>query len=127
MQFSKLSGRQNMNSSNLSWLGTAATKMDWATARQKTLAENIANADTPGYVGKDVDSFASHLEKTMQSGRANPDAHIAENSWGGSFDGNKVVIEEQALLSSQTSSEFALASKMYRKAHQLIALSIGRK
>lgn len=116
-----------MNPSDVSWFKTAAAKMDWATARQKVISENIANADTPNYVGRDVDSFASHLDRALHSGRSEVQADIADNSWGGSFDGNRVVLEEQALLSSQTSGEFALATKLYRKGHQLIALSLGRK
>lgn len=116
-----------MDPSSVSWFNTATAKMDWATARQKTLAENIANADTPGYVGRDVSSFEDHLVRSMQTGREEVQVNEADLSWGGSFDGNQVVLEEQALLSSQTSGEFALATKLYQKGHQLLALSLGRK
>ena len=36
--------------------------------RQRTIASNIANADTPGYVGRDFD-FASTLQESLRSGR----------------------------------------------------------
>lgn len=36
--------------------------------RQKVLASNIANADTPGYKARDMD-FASELEKAVSQGR----------------------------------------------------------
>lgn len=35
--------------------------------RQRLIASNIANADTPGYVGRDFD-FASTLRETMRTG-----------------------------------------------------------
>ncbi|ASK34814.1 flagellar basal body rod protein FlgB [Alcanivorax sp. N3-2A] len=40
--------------------------------RQKVLAANIANADTPNYKARDFD-FASELSQAMDSGRANAD------------------------------------------------------
>jgi flagellar basal-body rod protein FlgB len=36
--------------------------------RQRTIASNIANADTPGYVGRDFD-FASALQESLRSGK----------------------------------------------------------
>ncbi|CAA9227005.1 MAG: Flagellar basal-body rod protein FlgB, partial [uncultured Acetobacteraceae bacterium] len=36
-------------------------RMAWLEARQRVLAGNIANADTPGYQPRDVRSFASVL------------------------------------------------------------------
>ena len=41
--------------------------------RQKVLAANIANADTPNYKARDFD-FASELSQAMDSGRANAGA-----------------------------------------------------
>lgn len=108
-----------------SWFSLAARKMDWAAARQKTIAENIANADTPGYVGRDVASFEDHLSSANARGAVRTEE--AANSWGGSFDGNRVVLEEQMVLSRGASSDFALASRLYRKAHDMIAISISGK
>ena len=36
-------------------------RMAWLEARQRVLAGNVANADTPGYQPRDVRSFASVL------------------------------------------------------------------
>ena len=36
--------------------------------RQRAIASNIANADTPGYTGRDF-NFASALEETMRTGQ----------------------------------------------------------
>lgn len=39
----------------------AARKIDWNIARHKTIAENIANANTPGYKARDLVPFSKIL------------------------------------------------------------------
>ncbi len=43
-----------MTTENLTLLNGFTKKIDWIEARQKTLAEGIANADTPGYRPSDL-------------------------------------------------------------------------
>ncbi|HAC51413.1 MAG TPA: flagellar biosynthesis protein FlgB, partial [Sulfitobacter sp.] len=38
-----------MNLSNLSILGLASDRMQWLSARQKVVSENVANASTPNF------------------------------------------------------------------------------
>ncbi|WP_134680612.1 flagellar basal body rod protein FlgB [Paracoccus ravus] len=109
------------------WFSIAAAKMNWASARQKTIAENVANADTPGFVGRDVHSFESFLDAAHDPTRESPEVAAATNSWGGSFDGNKVVLEEQMVLSNQAASSFQLAARLYRKGHDLIGIAVSSK
>ena len=40
-------------------LALTERRMAWLENRQRVLAGNIANADTPGYLPRDVRSFAS--------------------------------------------------------------------
>ncbi|WP_292290249.1 flagellar basal body protein [Marivita sp.] len=104
----------------------ASHRLEWLTARQKVVAENIANANTPGYVGRDVQKF----EDFLKDDRFGAERTITEESasrWGGSKDGNTVVLEEQTILANQISGEFRLASRLYSKSHQLIALASGRR
>lgn len=107
------------------WFGMAGARMDWAAARQKTIAENIAQADTPGYVGRDVVSFEDHLASA--GGRNAVATEEATNSWGGSFDGNTVTLEEQMMLSSDAAGSFALATSLYKKGHSLIAIAASSR
>ena len=46
-----------MSVGDLSIFGFLKAKMHWHQARQKLLAGNIANADTPGYQPLDLKSF----------------------------------------------------------------------
>lgn len=102
----------------------AAKRMDWAAGRQKVIAENVANSDTPGYVGKDVVSFEDHLSRSGID-RVSPESEEASNAWGGSFDGNRVVLEEQMVMSREAASSYRLAASLYSKGHDLIALAVS--
>ncbi|MFD2853698.1 flagellar basal body rod protein FlgB [Seohaeicola zhoushanensis] len=53
----------------MSFFRLASRKMEWLSARQKVIAENVANADTPGYKARDVASFAETLESVTTSAR----------------------------------------------------------
>lgn len=35
----------------------AMAKLDWAAKRARLIAQNVANADTPGYKARDLDKF----------------------------------------------------------------------
>ncbi len=104
-----------------------------ASERQKVIASNIANADTPGYKAKDV-KFGNFVEqagklmktdpKHISSGPGgNPSANVTveENpSWG---DGNNVELNnevakmtENSMLHNAAVTILAKKIKMYRTA-----------
>lgn len=115
-----------MDSSGQNWFQLASRRMEWLSGRQNVIAENIANANTPGYVSRGVRSFEDFLKSSAPTGAAVETEEVATR-WGGSKDGNTVVLEEQAILAAQSAGEFRLASKLYAKGHQLIALAAGRR
>ena len=43
-----------MTVSDMSYFKALNTRMTWLTARQQVLAENVANANTPGFLSKDL-------------------------------------------------------------------------
>lgn len=53
-------------------LGFHQEALNLRAERQKVLASNIANADTPNYKARDFD-FASELSRAVDKGRANGD------------------------------------------------------
>lgn len=104
----------------------ASQRLEWLSARQKVVAENIANANTPSYAGRDVQNF----EDFLQSNRFGAGPVAVEDTtskWGGSKDGNTVILEEQTILASQIDGQFRLASRLYRKGHDLLGLATGRR
>jgi len=118
---------ESMDIFESSWFGVAERKMDWAAARQRILTENVANADTPGFVGRDVVSFDEHLSRNEAGARTEVDSDEASNAWGGSFDGNRVVLEEQSIMSTETAGQYQMASRLYRKGHELLSLAVSSK
>ena len=107
-------------SNGLNILQLASKRMDWLADRQKVIAGNIANADTEGYQPKDVNSFEDFL--TSGEIREEPVAM----AWDSSPDGNRVVLEEQTLLSDETEGAHRLATRLYRKTHDLIGLAVTK-
>lgn len=84
--------------------------MDLLSDRQKVVAENIANADTPGYTTKDID-FQSEFSKEPGAGAP----HIQEvTSLQSKSDGNNVHIEREARLLSENALRFSAASHLAR-------------
>lgn len=96
----------------------ASKRMEWLADRQKTIAANIANADTPDYRARDISSF----EDFLQSGEIREE--MAKSTWDSSLDGNRVVLEEQTLLANEAESNHRLAARLYRKGHDLIGLAV---
>ncbi len=77
-----------MGALQLPTLAALTDKMRWHQARQKLLAENVANAETPGYQGRDLKaySFSEHLREASFTGiatMATSPGHIVAASPGG--------------------------------------------
>ncbi len=128
--------------------------MSMLSARQKVLARNIANADTPGYKARDIDqkTFQSALEGVIgKSGKGaaalalkvtEPGHLRAHNSKAGgpallfktvsapdsetSVNGNSVVLEEQVSRVAQTRMRYEAAAGLYEKSMGLLRLALSR-
>jgi flagellar basal-body rod protein FlgB len=123
-------------------------KMDWIEARQKVLAQNIANADTPGYQPQDIakpdfkmmlDSSASKLPMRSVGMAVTDPKHITSGgaSAGGSNvkpknekkpyetspSGNAVVLEEQLLKMNENKTDHEFITNLYEKQVQMIKQS----
>jgi flagellar basal-body rod protein FlgB len=84
--------------------------MDLLAARQKVVASNIANADTPGYHTKDVD-FAAELRRA--AGEATPSI-VDVDSLPAKSDGNNVNLDRELRLLAENALRFQVASNLLR-------------
>jgi flagellar basal-body rod protein FlgB len=84
--------------------------MTLLSARQKLVASNLANADTPGYRTEDID-FHTEFEHAM-SGQ-NPTV-IEPDGLEVKPDGNNVDLDREARLLSENTMRFAVASNLAR-------------
>ncbi len=81
--------------------------MNLVSARQKLVASNIANADTPGYQTKDID-FESELQNQMSGSKPNV---IEVSGLKNKNDGNNVDMDREARLLAENALRFSVASQ----------------
>jgi flagellar basal-body rod protein FlgB len=134
-----------MNLPDVPLLSMLKGRMSWLEARQDVLSQNVANADTPGYVAHDLKpmDFESLLKNAggsrFQPGLAVTDSrHIAITSSSGTFgssespdveaspNGNSVSLEQEMIKVSDTQGQFAAATNLYSKAMQLMRTALGK-
>ena len=125
-----------MDLKNLTVFNLANQNMRYLSARQKVLAENIANVSTPNYLAKDLEKpqFLTDVEQQHSSLKmtvTNP-KHFAElgsvsmNKDANGFrtytptpqnaltiDGNGVILEDQVNEASKASSEYKRMVTIY--------------
>jgi flagellar basal-body rod protein FlgB len=132
-----------MDLSSISLFGALRGKMSWLSQRQTLLAENVANADTPGYAARDLKapSFADLVSKSGSNLTAarTEFAHVPFKGGGSggfrpqetadspaSISGNTVSIEEQMMEVTQTAMDYQMTVGVYRKGLSLIQTALGR-
>ena len=126
----------SMMSQRLSWLGK----------RQQVLAQNVANADTPGFHARDLKqpTFRELLGGTRSHAVAmvaTQGAHIAPRGAGDagqhfktledqdsevSLSGNSVDVEDQMMKVAQTTMDHQFTINLYRKHIAMIKAALGR-
>ncbi len=100
------------------------------------LAQNIANADTPGYQPRDVDGFrkslagafgltrtsALHLTGSGGAARAKPDRSATDRA----PNGNAVSLDREAMKVADADTAHALATGLHRRWMGLFRTALGR-
>ena len=125
-------------------LAAVKERLNWLQHRQGLLAENVANADTPGYRARDLKqpSFEELLGSSQTAMRARlTDANhmVASSETGGdrfaAFEshmeattpgGNSVVLEQEMLKVSQNQMDYQTATGLYSKSLGLLRMALGR-
>jgi flagellar basal-body rod protein FlgB len=91
--------------------GNIERYMSLLSARQKVVASNIANADTPDYQTKDID-FRSEFEHQM-GGDLNPTT-VEVSGLKTKNDGNNVDMDRETRLLAENALRFSIASSLAR-------------
>ncbi|MCE8008983.1 flagellar basal body protein [Aestuariivita sp.] len=110
-----------MNLDKVNLFDLASKRLQWVSDRQRTISENIANADVAGYRAREVESFESYLERAQKTASL-PSARVeqSQTTWNTGLSGNNVVVEEQLLEASSASGQYRVATNLYRKAHEMM-------
>src|SRR3954469_649760 len=82
--------------------------MDLLSTRQKLVASNIANLDTPGYHTQDID-FQAEFRSAMGAPRVADAPGLAVKN-----DGNNVSLDREARLLAENALRFQMASNLLR-------------
>ncbi|MCF8479619.1 MAG: flagellar basal body rod protein FlgB [Rhodospirillum sp.] len=130
-----------MDLSKLAIFKMAKTRLDWSAQRQKVLAQNIANADTPDYKAhdlKDLDfkDLAQSEAKRVQMVRTDaahmsgglPDVgpfqeKVERYPYESSPDGNEVILEEQMSMLGETKSQYNMSLELVKKHLNMIKIA----
>jgi flagellar basal-body rod protein FlgB len=93
--------------------------MDLLSARQKLVASNIANADTPGYRTQDID-----FQAEFQNAVGGPPRPTGVMGLAVKNDGNDVSVDRESRLLSENALRFNLASNLMRSQLRLVRSAI---
>lgn len=105
-------------------------------ARMGVIAENVAQADTPGYKARDLPDFATvYLDdaplRATRPGHLNGAEHagVAEArvvAGNGAPNGNTVSLEGEMVRAAEVRQSHEMALAIYRNTSELSRLALGR-
>lgn len=116
----------------------ADRRLDWLSTRQATIAENVANANAPGYRPRDLraftealDSMSARLARThvahLSTG-ARDDAgglrRLAAPGWETMVSGNAVALEQELMRAADTNRAAAVATTALRSFHRMTMANV---
>jgi len=93
--------------------------MDLLSSRQKLVASNIANADTPGYRTQDIDFQSEFLNATGGAPRATEVTGLPVQN-----DGNNVSLDREARLLAENALRFQVASQLMKSQIRVVRSAI---
>ncbi|MGQ0662785.1 MAG: flagellar basal body rod protein FlgB [Pseudomonadota bacterium] len=118
-------------------------RMGWLSERQKLLAQNVANADTPGYKPRDLkplnfrtllaDAAARRKPAGSEAGQRGPGtgiegalARARQKPAESAPSGNAVSIEAEVMKVAETAMDHQLTTNIYRRQLGMIRTALGR-
>jgi flagellar basal-body rod protein FlgB len=129
-----------MSISDIPILSMLRTRLHWQQDRQRLLAENIANSDTPHFRPRDLKELrfdgtaapgsltlattnAAHVGTAGASQFQTVGANHIETRPGG----NSVSIEDEMLRVAQNQMDYQAASALYARSLGLIKTALGKR
>ena len=135
-----------MDINDLNFFKAITAKLHWLDARQRVLADNVANADTPNYQAKDLPpiSFREHLERGEAGATLNMTRTAGNHLTGAPINGggmqqayrpvaektettptnNNVVLEEELIKVTETAANYNIMLRLYKKGEQMMKLAV---
>jgi flagellar basal-body rod protein FlgB len=141
-----------MDMSSVPLLSMLKSRLGYLSDRQRIIAENVANADTPGYQARDLKPFSFKAQvQAATSSAATPAGVMAVTQAGHmqapaarpgpagaivktakspdseeTMDGNGVVLEDQMVKLTDTRMEYDAAVGIYQQAAGFLKMAIKK-
>ena len=130
---------------NMPVFAALTDKMRWHQTRQGLLAENVANAETPGYRGRDLAQFdfaqtnGPFSSATVTTTATQPTHFSVSSSNGTAFgaqrmanfeitpEGNGVTLEDEMMKVTTNMMDYQAATGLYTKSIKILKTALGRQ
>jgi flagellar basal-body rod protein FlgB len=131
-----------MSSTDLPIFTALRTRMQWHQERQRVLAENVANSDTPNFKPRDLvepkfDPSGAAADGPLAMMRTSA-AHLGPSGATDSFDinhkgvfetrpaGNSVNLEDEMLKLSTNQMDYEAVTGLYSRSLHILKTAIGK-
>ncbi len=121
----------------------ASSQAHWLSVRQSVVSGNIANANTPGFVARDVEPFAKVLESFGTPGNAGRMAathpmHFSDGASGSvrtaqtspdigvSPSGNTVSLEQELMNAGEVRRAYELNTGLVKSFHRMMLMTVRK-
>lgn len=134
-----------MDFNNVPIMQMMTKKMSWLSRRTEIIAQNVANADTPGFKARDLKpvNFREMVDREAGPRNAGPrltnarhltgtratlsfDTERAPDRFETSINGNDVSLEQQLTRLGQTQLSYQATTNLYRKHLDMFRIALGR-
>lgn len=108
----------------------------WLSVRQSTIAENVANANTPGFKAQDVKPFESVLDNMAGAMATTRPQHLTyapaglDRTEGAPVEGNEILhsgntvsLEKEMAKAGEVNRAFALNTNIVKAFHRMLMTS----
>ena len=104
--------------------------LDGLMSRQRAIADNIANIQTPGFLARRVD-FESKLQQAVSDGdtgeaRAAGNVTVSRSLEGTREDGNNVNLDDETVLAYQTNLRYQTTVQAMNAKFQMLRTAMGK-
>ena len=127
-------------------LSMLRTRLDWSQQRQRVLAENVANADTPNYRARDLQPLKFEAPGQAAASGAQPvslaqtePGHIAGSSTGNPKfrserdahyevrpTGNAVSLEDEMMKVAANQMDYQTVAALYTRSLNMLKTALGK-
>jgi flagellar basal-body rod protein FlgB len=130
---------------NMPVFSALTDKMRWHQNRQGLLAENVANAETPGFRGRDLAQYdfadrSSGFSSAGVTTTATQPMHFSVSSSEGSAfgaqrmanfeitpEGNGITLEDEMMKVTTNMMDYQAATSIYQKSIKILKTAMGRQ